>query len=84
MNAKNGDLGGGDTEQVKEHLRAAKDAAAQAARARAQRARDWASSQFDDLQHRVETRPYQASAVALGIGFLAGVLLMGLVRSGRR
>lgn len=85
MNAKNGDLGGGaDTEQVKDHLRAAKDAAAQAARARAQRARDWASSQFDDLQHRVEERPYQASAVALGIGFLAGVLLMGLLRTGRR
>ncbi len=84
MNAKNGDLGGGgDTEQVKEHLRAAKDAAAQAARARAQQARDWANSQIDDLQQRVEAQPYRATAWALGIGFLAGVLLMGLVRSGR-
>jgi ElaB/YqjD/DUF883 family membrane-anchored ribosome-binding protein len=88
MNAKNGDLGsggpGGDGEQVKDHLRAARDAAAQAARARAQQARDWASSQIDDLQRGVEARPYQATAWALGIGFLAGVLLMGLVRSGRR
>ena len=85
MNAKNGDLGGGggDTEQVKDHLRAAKDAAAQAARARAQQARDWASSQIDDLQNRVEAQPYKATAWALGIGFLAGVIVMGLMRSGR-
>lgn len=85
MNAKNGDLGAGaDGEQVKEHLRAAKDAAASAARARAQQARDWASSQLDDLHHQVEARPYAASAVALGVGFLAGVLVMGLVRNFRR
>src|SRR5215470_13350473 len=85
MNAKNGDLGGGaDGEPVKEHLRAARDAAASAARARAQQARDWASSQIDDLQQRVEAEPYRATAWALGVGFLAGILLMGLVRSGRR
>jgi ElaB/YqjD/DUF883 family membrane-anchored ribosome-binding protein len=85
MNAKNGDLGGGgDTDQVKDHLRAAKDAAAQAARARAQQARDWASSRIDDLQNRVEAQPYKATAWALGLGFLVGVLVMGLVRSGRR
>jgi len=87
MNAKNGDLGpgaGADGEQVKEHLRAAKDAAAGAARARAQQARDWASSQIDDLQHRVEAEPYKASAWALGVGFLAGILLMSLLRGGRR
>jgi ElaB/YqjD/DUF883 family membrane-anchored ribosome-binding protein len=83
--SKNGDLGGADGEQVKEHLRAAKDAAAQAARARAQQARDWASSQIDGLQQQVEARPYQASAIALGVGFLAGLLVMGLVRGpGRR
>jgi ElaB/YqjD/DUF883 family membrane-anchored ribosome-binding protein len=87
MNAKNGDTGsgsGGDAEQVKDHLRAAKDAAASAARARAQQARDWASSQIDDLQQRVEAQPYMASAWALGAGFLAGILLMSLVRNGRR
>ena len=84
MNAKNGDLGGGvDSDQVRDHLRSAKEAAAQAARARAQQARDWASSQFDDLQQRVEAQPYRASAVALGIGLLAGILLMGLLRSSR-
>jgi ElaB/YqjD/DUF883 family membrane-anchored ribosome-binding protein len=87
MNSKNGDLGSSasaDTEQVKEHLRAAKDAAASAARARAQQARDWASSQVDDIQHRIETQPYKASAWALGAGFLAGILLMSLVRNSRR
>jgi ElaB/YqjD/DUF883 family membrane-anchored ribosome-binding protein len=85
MNAKNGDLGatgsvGADGEQVREHLRAAKDAAAHAARTRAQQARDWAGSQLDGLQRRVEARPYAASGWALGVGFLAGVLVMGLVR----
>jgi hypothetical protein len=86
MNSKNGDIGStsGDTEQVKEHLRAAKDAAAHAARARAAQARDWASSQVDDLQHRIETQPYKASAWALGAGFLAGILLMSLVRNSRK
>ena len=86
MNAKNGDLGAGtsDAEQMKEHLRAAKDAAANAARAKAQRARDWASSQMDDLQQRVESQPYRASAWALGAGFLAGILLMSVVRNSRR
>ena len=72
MNAKNGgDLGAGgaETDQVKEHLRAARDAAASAARARAQQARDWASSRIDDLQESVEAQPYRASAWALGAGF---------------
>lgn len=85
MNSKNGDSGAAaDSEQVKEHLRAAKDAAAHAARARAQQARDWASSQIDDLQQRVEAQPYKAGAWALGAGFLAGILLMSLVRNSRR
>jgi ElaB/YqjD/DUF883 family membrane-anchored ribosome-binding protein len=85
MNAKNGDLGGAESEQVREHLRAAKDAAASAARARAQQARDWANSQIGSLQEQVEAQPYKASAIALGVGFLAGILVMGLVRgTGRR
>ena len=85
MNSKNGDHGaGGDTDQVKDHLRAAKDAAAQAARARAQQARDWASSRIDDLQQSVEAQPYRASAWALGAGFLAGILVMSLIRNSRR
>ena len=84
MNAKNGDLGAGDSEQVKEHLRAAKDAAASAARARAQQAQDWARARIDELQARVEARPFAASAWALGVGFLAGILLMSLVRTSRR
>jgi ElaB/YqjD/DUF883 family membrane-anchored ribosome-binding protein len=85
MNAKNGDVdGNAEAAQVKEHLRAARDAAGEAARAKARRARDWASSQMDDLQQRVEDQPYKASAWALGVGFLAGILLMSLVRTGRR
>jgi ElaB/YqjD/DUF883 family membrane-anchored ribosome-binding protein len=83
MNAKNGEqeASAADGEQVKEHLRAARDAAAQAARARAQQARDWANSQVDGLQQQIEAQPYKASAWALGVGFLAGILLMSLVRS---
>ena len=85
MNAKNGDLGAGaDAEQVKEHLRAAREAAGHAARAKAQQARDWASSQVDSLQQRVEAQPYKATAWALGAGFLAGILLMSLIRGTRR
>jgi ElaB/YqjD/DUF883 family membrane-anchored ribosome-binding protein len=84
MNSKNGDLGtGADADQVKEHLRAAKDAAANAARARAQQAREWASSRMDDLQQSVEAQPYRASAWALGAGFLAGILVMSLIRNSR-
>jgi hypothetical protein len=91
MNSKNGESGVGvgaagatDTEQVREHLRAAKDAAGSAARAKAQAAQNWARSQLEDLQERVEAQPYKASAWALGAGFLAGVLLMSLVRNSRR
>jgi len=84
MNGKNGDLGSGDSEQVRDHLRAAKDAATSAARARAQQAQDWAREQIDELQARVEARPIAASAWALGAGFLVGVLLMSLVRTSRR
>lgn len=82
MNATNGDLGTGqDTEQVREHLRAARDAAAQAARARAEQAREWANNQIGGLQERVEAQPYRASAWALGLGFLAGILLMSFMRN---
>ena len=85
MNSKKGDLGAGENaDQVRDHLRAAKDAAANAARARAQQARDWASSRIDDLQESVEAQPYRASAWALGAGFLAGILLMSLIKNSRR
>jgi len=88
MNATNGDFSG-DTAEVKDHLRAAGDAAASAARARAARAQDWARnrasdaqdwarSQLGDVQQRIEAQPYKAAALALGIGLLAGVLLTTL------
>lgn len=88
MNATNGDFPN-DTAQVKEHLRAAGDAAANAARARAAqaqdwararaaRAQDWARSQLGDVQQSIESQPYKAAALALGIGLLAGVLLTTL------
>jgi ElaB/YqjD/DUF883 family membrane-anchored ribosome-binding protein len=72
------------TEQVKEHLRAAKDAATDAVRGTTQQARGWTQSKFSELQERVEAEPYRATAWALGIGFVAGVLLTALARSGRR
>ena len=36
-----------------------------------------------ELQERVEAEPYRATAWALGIGFVAGVLITALARSGR-
>jgi len=75
----NGDYAG-DTAQVKDHLRAAGDAAATAAKARAARAQEWARTQLGDVQDRIEAQPYKAAALALGIGLLAGILLTALAR----
>jgi ElaB/YqjD/DUF883 family membrane-anchored ribosome-binding protein len=71
-------------EQVKEHLRAAKDAAADAVRGTTQQAKGWTRARVGELQERVEAEPYRATAWALGIGFIAGVLITVLARSGRR
>ena len=71
-------------DEAKEHLRAAKDAAADAVRGSAAQARDWGRAQYAGLQERVEAEPYKAAAWALGIGFVAGVLITALARSGRR
>ena len=57
--------------------------ASTAARERAEQAQRWAKSRWNDIQNSVETQPYQSTAWALGIGFAAGLLLMGLMR-GRR
>lgn len=57
--------------------------ATNAARERAEQAQRWAKSRWSDLQHSVEAQPYQSSAWALGIGFAAGLLVMGLL-IGRR
>jgi ElaB/YqjD/DUF883 family membrane-anchored ribosome-binding protein len=65
---------------------AAGDTAAKAggaARERADQAQRWAKSRWSDLQQSVEAQPYQSTAWALGIGFAAGLLVMGLLR-GRR
>jgi len=69
---------------VKERLRAKAGAAGDAMRERAERARGWASSQLDGLQTRVEAQPYRATAVALGVGLVAGALLTTLIRGNRR
>jgi ElaB/YqjD/DUF883 family membrane-anchored ribosome-binding protein len=70
--------------QVKEKLRAKAAAAGDAVRERAEQARGWAQSQLDGLQGRVEAQPYRATAWALGIGLVAGVVLASLVRTSRR
>jgi ElaB/YqjD/DUF883 family membrane-anchored ribosome-binding protein len=72
------------TEQVKEHLRAAKDAATDAARGASREAQTWSRGKFGELQDRIEAEPYRATAWALGIGFVAGILITVLSRSGRR
>ncbi len=69
---------------AKERVRAKAAAAGEAVRERAEQARGWAQSQVDGLQSRVEAQPYRATAWALGIGVVAGVLLASLVRPGRR
>lgn len=88
---RNGDAGAraaadlrGGAEQVKEHLRAAKDAASDTLRSTSKQAKDWSRDRFQQLQERVEAEPYRATAWALGIGFVAGVLITALARSGRR
>jgi len=74
----------GRAEEMKDHLRAAKDAASDAVRSTTQQARTWTQSQYSNLQDRVEAEPYKAAAWALGVGFVAGVLITALARSGRR
>lgn len=86
--SKNGEQAGADAraraEEVKDHLRAAKDAASDAVRGTTAQAKGWTRAQYSGLQERVEAEPYKAAAWALGVGFLAGVLITALGRSGRR
>jgi ElaB/YqjD/DUF883 family membrane-anchored ribosome-binding protein len=86
--ASNGDKAAAEAARKAERLAdAAADTAAKAAsgaRERADQAQRWAKSRWSDLQHSVESQPYQSTAWALGIGFAAGLILMGLVMRGRR
>jgi len=85
--ATNGDNAAAEATRQAERLAgAASDTAAKAtgaARDRADQAQRWAKSRWSDLQRSVEAQPYQSTAWALGIGFAAGLLVMGLLR-GRR
>jgi ElaB/YqjD/DUF883 family membrane-anchored ribosome-binding protein len=70
------------TRQAERLADAAGDTAAKvtgAARDRADQAQRWARSRWSDLQRSVEAQPYQSSAWALGIGFAAGLLVMGML-----
>ena len=78
--AGNGAAAAANAEQVKEHLRAAKGAATEAIRGATREAQTWGRSRFADLQDRIEAEPYRAAAWALGIGFVAGVLITALAR----
>jgi ElaB/YqjD/DUF883 family membrane-anchored ribosome-binding protein len=85
--SRNGDAGANArarAEEVKDHLRAAKDAASDAVRGTTAQARNWTQARYADLQQRVEAEPYRAAAWALGLGFLAGVIITALARTGRR
>jgi len=85
--ATNGDnIASEATRQAERMADTASDTAARAsgaARDRADQAQRWAKSRWSDLQRSVEAQPYQSSAWALGIGFAAGLLVMGLLL-GRR
>lgn len=82
--ATNGDNIANETSRQTERMAdTASDTAARAsaaARDRADQAQRWAKSRWSDLQRSVEAQPYQSSVWALGIGFAAGLLLMGLLR----
>ncbi|MEJ0037446.1 MAG: hypothetical protein WDO68_15445 [Gammaproteobacteria bacterium] len=78
--SSNGHGAAASAEQVKEHLSAAKGAAAEAIREASREAQTWSRSRFADLQDRIEAEPYRAAAWALGIGFVAGVLVTALGR----
>jgi len=80
---QNGESAREAASQMKERLRAKASDASEAVRERANQARGWARSQLDGLQSRVEAEPYRATAWALGVGFVAGILLTGLIRSRR-
>ncbi len=71
-------------DEVKEHLRAARSAASDAVRGTTAQARTWTRSQLTGLQQRVEAEPYKATVWALGVGFIAGVLITALARGRRR
>lgn len=81
--ATNGENVATEATRQAEHLAdTASDAAARAtsaARERADQAQRWAKSRWSDLQRSVESQPYQSTAWALGIGFAAGLLVMGLL-----
>jgi ElaB/YqjD/DUF883 family membrane-anchored ribosome-binding protein len=75
------------TRQAERLAESAGDTAAKAtsaARERADQAQRWAKSRWSDLQRSVESQPYQSSAWALGIGFAAGLLIMGLLLGRKR
>lgn len=82
--ATNGESAASEAARAAEHLAdTASDTASRAsgaARERADQAQRWARSRWSDLQRSVESQPYQSSAWALGIGFVAGLLVMGLLR----
>ena len=74
------------TRQAERLADSASDTAAMAsgaAREGADQAQRWARSRWSDLQRSVEAQPYQSTVWALGIGFAAGLLMMGMLR-GRR
>jgi len=85
--ATDGERAAADAARQAERLaEAAADTAGRAtgtARERAEQAQRWAKARWGDLQHSVESQPYQSTAWALGIGFAAGLLLMGLLRTRR-
>jgi ElaB/YqjD/DUF883 family membrane-anchored ribosome-binding protein len=92
--APNGGEAKAEPQKVRDHLKAAGSAAADAvrenvssardaARSRARGASDWARTRFTDLQGRVESRPQSSALLALGIGVAAGFLIGALLRGGR-
>lgn len=95
--ADNSPLGGSNGEQIgaqtdrmmegaegmREQARRTGQVTGEQLRQRAQEAQEWARSQWSGIQHQVEEDPARATLWALGIGFVAGILLSGIMRGGR-
>lgn len=81
--ATDGERAAAEAARQAERLAETASDTASRARERADQAQRWAKARWSDLQHSVESQPYQSTAWALGIGFAAGLLLMGLLRARR-
>jgi ElaB/YqjD/DUF883 family membrane-anchored ribosome-binding protein len=86
----NGEKIGAQAARMQEQMRTAGESAREGAeqardwaQGRAHEAEQWAREHWSELQQQVEEDPQRATMWALGIGFVAGILLSGIFRGSR-